>query len=118
MEQREAWLADHGWAIVRIALPDVQVTLDEVMHAMQANNPDVPYLLAVGLSERVGHVVVVMDGEVVCDPDPEMPMGGPPDFTDGVPVIETDESLPGFGVWRVEYLVPRVTWRLPLPEDS
>lgn len=70
------WLKQFGLGVFTLPYPP-ETSFEDVMRTMRHCNPDVPVLLT-GMGPRdVNHVVVTMDGEVVCDPasgNPELLM--------------------------------------------
>lgn len=91
--RQTAWLAERGLACATVAY-DGETPLSQVMQWTSKQSPTVPMIL-LGTS-RLGsnHVVVVMDGEIVCDPSGNGIVG---------PAAE--------GPWEVSVITVGANWR-------
>lgn len=66
--RQDAWLAERGLATMSVAYAGSGSTLEQVMEWTSRQSPTVPMILAGASRLGTNHVVVVLDGEIVCDP--------------------------------------------------
>jgi len=66
-KRQERWLADRGLACATFAYSG-EAALADVMLWTSAQNPTTPMILLGKSSLGCNHVVVVLNGEIVCDP--------------------------------------------------
>jgi hypothetical protein len=68
-EQRQnRWLAERGLATMTVAYSGDTATFDDVMEWTSRQSPTVPMIVCGRGGKGVNHVVVVLNGEIVCDP--------------------------------------------------
>ena len=91
-KRQAAWLADRGMSMTTIAYSG-DCSLDQVMLWTSKQNPTTPMLLLGQSSLGCNHVVVVLDGAIVCDPSGNGIIG---------PAIE--------GVWEVSVISVGSNW--------
>jgi len=65
--RQNKWLAERGLATFTVAYAG-SASLEDVMEWTSKQSPTVPMMLAGTSSIGSNHVVVVLDGEIVCDP--------------------------------------------------
>lgn len=66
-KRQERWLAERGLTCATFAYSG-ETSLDQVMGFTSRQNPTTPMILLGQSSLGCNHVVVVMNGEIVCDP--------------------------------------------------
>jgi hypothetical protein len=67
-ERQKAWLAERGLTCATFAYDGLTANLAQVLEWTSCQNPDVPMILCGTSSLGSNHVVVVLDGEIACDP--------------------------------------------------
>ncbi len=92
-ERQAAWLAERGLSCATVAYSG-EASLDDVMTWTSRQSPDVPMILLGQSSIGSNHVVVVLNGEIVCDPSGNGIVG---------PSIE--------GVWEISMITVGLNWR-------
>lgn len=91
-ERQAVWLNDRGLSCATVAYSG-EVSLEDVMSWTSRQNPDVPMILLGQSSIGSNHVVVVLNGEIVCDPSGNGIVG---------PSIE--------GVWEISMITVGLNW--------
>lgn len=66
--RQDKWLAERGFTYFSVAYDGETATLDQVLHWTSVQNPHTPMILAGRSNLGSNHVVVVLNGEIVCDP--------------------------------------------------
>lgn len=66
-KRQERWLAERGLTCATFAY-SAEISLEEVMKLTSRQNPTTPMILLGQSSLGCNHVVVVLNGEIVCDP--------------------------------------------------
>lgn len=66
-KRQDRWLADRGLTCATFAY-SAEISLEEVMKLTSRQNPTTPMILLGQSSLGCNHVVVVLNGEIVCDP--------------------------------------------------
>jgi hypothetical protein len=66
--RQDRWLARYGLATMSVAYAGDGATFEQVMEWTSRQSPTVPMIVAGTSKLGANHVVVVMDGEIVCDP--------------------------------------------------
>ena len=61
-----------GMELAMVTFPYVQSEVGEVMNGMKHNNPDIYYMLGCA-TEVADHVVVCLNGRIICDPATDIP---------------------------------------------
>lgn len=85
-QQQAEWLALYGLSAATFAYSG-GVSLEQVMTWTSKQNPRTPMMLAGRSSLGCNHVVVVLDGEIVCDPSGNGIVGPTTDNTWEVSVL-------------------------------
>jgi hypothetical protein len=66
--RQDQWLAERGLATFIVAYSGDTATFEQVMEWTSKQSPTVPCIVAGTSSRGCNHVVVVVNGEIVCDP--------------------------------------------------
>lgn len=93
--RQAAWLAERGLACATVAYPG-DAMLDDVLTWTSRQSPTVPMILLGRSAIGTNHVVVVLNGEIVCDPSGNGIVG---------PSLE--------GVWEVSLISVGLNWTTP-----
>lgn len=67
-KRQNRWLAQFGLGTMTVAYSGDQASLDDVLNWTSRQSPAVPMILCGKGGRDVNHVVVVLNGEIVCDP--------------------------------------------------
>lgn len=92
-ERQNAWLAQFGLGTVTVAYSGEQ-SLDDVLTWTSRQSPTVPMILCGTSSRGCNHVVVVLNGEIVCDPSGSGIVGPTAENTWEVQVIAAISGKP------------------------
>jgi hypothetical protein len=67
-ERQNEWLAQFGLATMTVAYSGDTASFDDVMEWTSRQSPTVPMIVCGRGGKGVNHVVVVLNGKIVCDP--------------------------------------------------
>lgn len=91
--RQNRWLAQRGLATMIVAYSGDTATFDDVMNWTSRQSPTVPMIVAGSSGIGANHVVVVMNGEIVCDPSGNGLVGPTAENTWEVSVLAAIENV-------------------------